>query len=247
MREIYVIHLQRSGGHAISNWLLKLIAAPTQYVNDLCSDATRDRCKEHGKLVVPGDTEWILFGIEDTPIHAITDQLRRVAPFIPVLRDSDPLYILVLRDIYNMLASRWKYHMNGRGCKMGACTSSVVTAWKQYAKTAFCIQHGAGHRLTLQQMLVVDFDRWAVNPAYRKSLWTALAIRDDGIPGSFDPEASEEVSTWNNGSAFDGVPAKASAMEINARYKQVPSVVFSAVTEDAATWNQALFGWRLDE
>lgn len=246
MREIRIIHLQRSGGHAIAQWLLNQIAANTTFINDVCH---RDKIAQWSQRLprIPANTQWLLCNVEDRPLEQIDPLLTAASRFVPVMRDQNPIYILVLRDIYNTMASRWQYGKNGNLCQLGNCGPVVTKTWIQQAKVGFLLQHGVAHRMTLQQMFLLNFDRWASEPAYREAVWLSLSMRDDGPPGAYKPDAHQKISTWGGGSSFDGITTKSDEMHINDRYRQVPPEAFEDITPEASFWNRAIFGWSLFE
>lgn len=247
MREIQIIHLQRAGGHALANWLLNQISEKATFANDVCHRDKIGLWRKKRPEISPG-TQWMIYNVEDVSLHEIAPRLEKASNFLPILIDPNPIYILVLRDIYNFLASRYRYGLNGNECQLGNLNASVIAAWCQHARTGFYVQHGAGARLTLQQMIVVNFNRWASCRAYRYMLWQSLSRRDDGLPGQFKEDAHEEVPTWGGGSSFDGLDfnGRASQMNINLRHKDMPAKLLSQfVDEESAVLSEAIFGWRL--
>ena len=244
MREIQVTHMQRSGGHAVGNWIMQQIAAPAVFVNDICHPDRISQWRKERPRIGP-NVEWLITGVEDQLLGRIPTLLDKVVSFLPILHDTRPIHLLVLRDIHNMLASRWMFGQRGGKCQLGNVNRDVIKTWVQYARVFFYLSHGAGHRLNLNHVVPVNFNQWATNKAYRETLWRALSKRDDGLPGAFTDAGYEDVTTWGGGSSFDGTSfdGRASQMTVCYRHAQVPADAYQELIDDEArTLSTAIFG-----
>lgn len=246
MREVQIIHLQRSGGHAIANWIGHQCTAGCYFANDVCNPYVLEAMRKRPPRL-PRDTEWIVYTVEDQPLQDIPGLLTKSARYLPILTDPNPIVILILRDVYNMLASRYAFKRTESGCQMGNLNQKVMDTWKQHALVFFYAQHGVGRR-SGAECIPVNYNNWCQSAAYRCMLWDAISRPSHGMPGDFTDNGRLEVPTWACGSSFDTLnyDGKADQMDTLHRYKQVPVEVFKWVDPQAALLTEAIFGLKLD-
>lgn len=197
--------MSRSGNHAIIGWLLQQVTGDWCFLN--CVEGKTNpyltaRPMHDGMpystnirnfdLAAEQTGLWqhkdlLLFSLEDNflgNVHHHSFEANHDGWLGPSMLQRD---VLVLRDPYNLFASRLRDE--------SAVVSAEIAAriWKQHAKEAL----GRTRRLTADR-LVVDYDRWFMQRDYRR--WIA---REMGL--QFDDAGFSRVPTCNGGSSFDGL------------------------------------------
>jgi len=245
MREIRIIHMQRSGGHAIANWIVHQCGGNAFFVNDVCNPTVVDVMRNR-KPHVPREAEAIVYTVEDQPLQGIPARLSEAARFLPILSDPSPIVVIVLRDVFNMIASRWAYKRTSGGCQLGNVNHRVIETWNQYATVFFYAQHGIGSRMGIE-CLPASYNAWCQSAAYRCLLWQTLSSPAFGLQGEFTDAGRQEVTTWGCGSSFDGMEwnGMADRMDTSHRYQRVPVEIFECVDPRAALLTEAIFGLRI--
>jgi hypothetical protein len=199
--EARVVGMSRSGNHAIINWILAQWPGRTCWLN--CAEAGTnpfatarplhgddrvhratflvDLAAERSGKHAPKDL--LLHSYEDTFLKplASTDE-RREALTGPAQRRLD---ILILRDPYNLFASRMAGHMGWVSPRV------AVRIWSQHARE-FCAPRHLRHDL-----IAVSYNDWATSREYRRSISDQLGVE-------FDDTSSRRVPATGGGSSFDG-------------------------------------------
>ncbi|MEK9182045.1 MAG: hypothetical protein AAB781_00440 [Patescibacteria group bacterium] len=126
--------------------------------------------------------------------------------FVPV---KNAQHILVIRDIFNFIASRIK---SGRELTLKDLTensarlTSTIELWKTYAREYLGITD------YLPQKISVNFNKWFVDDEYRKNLSKMLSV-------DRDISNWNTVSTYGGGSSFDNQNTNASQMKVLERWR----------------------------
>jgi len=151
----------------------------------------------HQSLAFPTEREAYLFNLEDFPISKLA-----AVPFAAANRGASATIheVIVLRDPYNWLASRYQGQF--------PIDEAVIEAW--------CSQCREALRETeqLSRPLVVNYDRWFTDPAYRQQL-----SESSGLPGE-EPGVGE-ITNFGGGSSFTGLEFRDQAknMDVLHRWK----------------------------
>ena len=203
--EIRVVGMSRSGNHAIINWVLAQAPGRTCFLN--CAEpgwnpfvSTRPRTPD-----LPG---WRAlydgFEIEaeragrlsrkDLLIHSYEDTF--LGPFKKpenegrhdewVGSSGRRIDLLILRDPRNLFASRLA---SGYGWLEDEIVARV---WAQHAREFLGLR-----RNLRQERLMVSYNGWVADAAYRRRLAAALGLE-------FDDRAAHKVPAAAGGSSFDG-------------------------------------------
>lgn len=224
--ELRAFGLQRSGNHAIINWIV-LNKGPTllflnyvrnhRHFNPFVSFSRSIMKNELGMLECPPELRskrcrtwrWhlkhprkdcLIYSYEDRDLDTLTgDQLQQQHDYClgKSLRKRD---LLILRDPFNTLASR---------LKQGKASSAVVEMWKGYAREFV----GDSHRLRADKV-AINYNRWCANAEYRAELAATLDLAD--------PELGvDQVSNIGGGSSFDrtSYDGRAGAMRTAERWR----------------------------
>lgn len=151
----------------------------------------------HQSLSFPTEREAYLFNLEDFPIS-----MWNTIPFEAAQRGvSETIHnVIVLRDPYNWLASRYRGEF--------PIDDSVIEGW--------CSQCREALRETefLSNPLVVNYDHWFADPDYRQQL-----SHQAKLPGA-EPGIGE-ITNFGGGSSFTGLEFRdqATRMDVLHRWK----------------------------
>lgn len=196
--------MSRSGNHAVINWILSQATGRTCFLN--CTEPKFNpfltaRPLDDGRSIIaeyPGfDLEAELagrFSEKDLLMHSHEDCFLGTLVRGAFEENHDAMVgpsrsrrdALILRDPYNLFASR-------RHGGFGEVSETVaLRIWKQHAREFLGIR-----RYLKERPLLVNYNRWSTDPAYRQELAAQLGfeLRDDNV---------HEVPAAGNGSSFDG-------------------------------------------
>jgi hypothetical protein len=222
-REFRVVAMQRSGHHAIINWILKNIGGTGCFLNccepdsnpfeslnewDSLIDAV-DLAKERSGEHLPKD--YLIYNFEDKALQKIFGKNYRENSRHWLGNSAEIHTILVLRDPFNVFASKLRW---ARG-KLYQPTPEKIQRqsrlWLEYAREFI------GNSNILGQKSCVSFNAWFADTTYREELARTLGLPtwDKGV---------EEVAKWGPstwGDSFDNLDYqnRASAMKVTERWK----------------------------
>lgn len=224
-----VVGMSRSGNHSIINWMIRQLKGRYAFLN--CAEPKTNpfysaRPLNQEKTYRTNISEFEpdlerkgVFTRKDYLIHSYEDCFPGMLnKAFEEHHDSfvgttgNWLDILILRDPFNLFASRMKSGLFKR--KKGSVSKPVtpLTAlriWKQHAREFL------GEKKFLRKgRVVINYNQWAFNYEYRKSIATALGI-------NFSDSGIREVSKVAGGSSFDGLQYADSAdnMKVLDRWK----------------------------
>lgn len=203
--------MRRSGNHALINWVLKQLPGATCYNNNM------------GPFHPPEDTLIKKFSIRSFSkfnlLVSLEDKWTKDA-----FLDYDPLKfggskrqfdILILRDPYNMFASRWVwkdefgslFRENPEHQKM------IIEIWKDHARK-FLVWIKEAENDQGKTSLAINYNRWFIDKSYRKEIAKKLELK-------FTDAGKEDVSNYGHGSSFNGrdLHKKASNLKVLERWK----------------------------
>lgn len=220
--EMRVVGMSRSGNHAIIDWILAQSPGATCFLN--CAEPKTNPFRTLRPLDAAGtayrttigdfDLEaeaagrWspkdlLLHSYEDTFLGPFARPEVERAHEAHVGRSARRVDVLVLRDPYNLFASRLASGYGGVPADVGA------RIWCQHAR-----EYLGRRRHLRNERVMVSFNRWAVDPAYRVELAAALGLLHD-------PAAGRRVARCAGGSSFDGTvfDGRASEMRVLERWR----------------------------
>jgi len=199
--------IQRSGNHALINWIIAQEALPTCFINGAFPGmnpwednnwgisyphypywpASRDR---QGALV---KKELMIYSYENRSLIDIENDKSHLPTYIG--KSQEDYLVMVLRDPYNTFAS-WLQRDT-------PVNEEIISLWKSYAYEFI------GRTDTLSAPKVfVNFNAWFSEPDYRKYLAHKLGL-------TFTDRGLKEVSHHGGGSSFDGRSLKGNATSMN--------------------------------
>lgn len=233
-RKLAVAGTQRSGHHAILMWLYSQLPGATEYHNS-CTLPEFER----GEIVRMGNARDHIITYGDGPVRNRVysfesytfDEMAGVTRS-PLMADGDARYVLVLRDVYNMLASSIKSTVTG---DITGRLEDRVARWKTHARN-----FGANDTWTR-----VNYNRWTADAAYRKELCDSLGIQ-------FTDAGRSTVSPQGGGSSFDrrSCDGNAEDMDVLNRWQHyITDAEFLRMTADPeiAELNKRIFGFDLND
>lgn len=195
---ILVYGLQRSGNHAIINWISSFYSSVV-FFNDLehdffDSDDNKKNIEKELKNHV------VICSFEDSS-NKMRPNLSFLesspSPFSSFFSQFDVIPVFIVRDPYNCWASRKVAHSK-RGLTSSNDLKEFVYNWKSIALKY----------INDEGFILVAYNSWFKDPGYRKKLW-----RDFG--GEFYSEESlKKVPSYGGGSSFDGKDVHASIKKI---------------------------------
>lgn len=228
--EIRVIGMSRSGNHAILQWILEQTPGRSLFLN--CVEPGMNpyrsaRPLANGQRAVAsfepldleaaaeGDlhpTEWLLYSYEDVFLGMVCSRAFEAARDDWVGRSRRQVDVLILRDPFNLLASRRRggFHRRNPDAPPGIVSERhAVRIWKQHAREFLGERDHLG-----PEKICISYNRWTRDMTYRQQLAQRL-----GLP--FDDGAALRVPATAGGSSFDGTDADGEAhrMEVTRRWR----------------------------
>lgn len=230
--EFRIVGISRSGNHAIINWMLKQIKGRYLFLN--CAEPKYDPYlsarplnnegkvyqtniqnfdlqKEREKIFSVKD--YLLYNYEDCFLGPLNNKVQKEERKNWVGPSENKKDVLILRDPFNMYASRLKAgFLRGHSLqhrKELIAGSTLRRIYKQHAREFL------SEKNYLKNKLCIKFNSWSTDKDYRKSI-----AADLNIP--FTDEGFKEVNSVAGGSSFDGIghSGRATEMQVNSRWKK---------------------------
>ena len=132
---------------------------------------------------------------------------------------SDKVFnILILRDPYNLIASRIKFMRTNRVVR---ATKSTVNMWKQYAK-----EYLGETNILGKNKIVVNYNKFVTDKDYQKEIIDKLGLNHDNL-------SLEHIMGFGKGSSFTQQKPVTDKTEYHERWKQfVDDKLFISLTND---------------
>jgi len=205
--ELCVTALQRSGHHAIINWISANSAVPVCFLNNcspgvdpflMCTEAQRVELA-HRKILI--------YNYEDRPLADAfaSGFLLNKTRWFGTQGNSN--YVLILRDPFNNFASKYRWAVNGTRWtpQMDWVIHELPELWKSYAREFLGLTH-----LMPAPKVFINYNRWFVDPEYREQLSRRLGLvsAEKGL----GEVAKWGPNTW--GDSFDNLNFEGRAHEM---------------------------------
>lgn len=205
--ELRIIGLRRTGNHTVAEWIKAQESGPIEQLNNLevrCNpyrykyEMLIDHYPEHHKWahthylpLAKGyfpKISCLICGYEDHSLTDICDPLFERFHDTHVGKSNRRFDVLILRDPFNLFASRLKSNM----IHVKSQKLTAVDLWIQHAKEFL----GETQYLN-QNRILVNYNQWVTDIDYRKQLSVQLGLNfcDSGI---------KKVANLGGGSSFDG-------------------------------------------
>lgn len=228
--EFKFIGLSRSGNHAIINWIIEQINGSYCFLN--CTEPKYNPFTSARPLNDEGITytsnipdfnleqeqsgnfskkDYLLYSHEDCFLGSVNHRLFQQNKQEWIGETENSKNILILRDPFNLFASRIKANLLLGHHTHGARPISfkiLKKIYKQHAKEFL------GKKNNLKNKVPINYNHWVQNEEYRKSIAEELKI-------PFSDKGFEQVSNVAGGSSFDGVELSGNAnrMKLHDRWK----------------------------
>jgi len=174
-----MVGLRRSGNHAIINWISRMLL-PLVHINDIpFTQITDDNIYKfqsaNGMIHGSVDNKWIpfnkssnlLISVENTSPYDVETQLKKIQQHCVKL-------IVLIRDPWNNMASRYHIHQNVEWVQKG------VDMWYSFA--------------TFNDTNVLLFNAWVSDLSYRKVVAKSLFGIDEN---SYTDDNCRQIKGWS--------------------------------------------------
>ncbi|MGC9502889.1 hypothetical protein [Baaleninema sp.] len=222
--EIRVVGLRRIGNHAIINWLRSQVEGEVWHLNNVEPGENPYRNKyqnleehfpEYQDAIQRYKGEYIgnftpkallVYNHEDCSLPKICHPRFEKNRDLYVGKSNVRQDVLILRDPFNWLASRFKSNM----LSLRDRQKTLVDLWIEHAREF----RGETNYLSSQKVCI-NYNRWTKNRAYRKHIAERLGLK-------FCDRGLNQVSGCGGGSSFDGLQhhGNPSKMKVRHRWKQ---------------------------
>jgi hypothetical protein len=242
MKEVRFFAMMRSGQHAVINWLLAQLPKHT-FVNDPLYPT-----QKFGEKLSSPDDLFLVYNIEDRFISEGVKECEEKIYDHSEERDGDIINVLILRDPFNMFASRYARQTGRKNLVTGekqhesiaSCSWSPLNGWTSH-KALECWKSHAKEILQPTIMnLVINYNEWAVNEEYRKQLSEFFEVE-------FNDVAFNNMATvQGEGSSFDGINKQENSKALN-RYKRYKydKYFMSLFDKEANDLAKEIFKWNI--
>ena len=210
-REFKFLATQRSGHHAILEWIFSAFDIPKFKLN---------YCNQHSGVIGNGSRKLkfmahentikcAIFNIENADLSTINNSklfnngFLFYLPYFSIMQSDT---ILVVRDIYNNMASAF-----ASGFAIGY-KEIIMERHKKYLRQLLNLKN---YFTNIKNLHIINFNRWFKDHRYRAKIIGQLDINIDA--GQF-----QMVPKEGHGSSFDGMGKNGSASEMKVleRYKK---------------------------
>jgi hypothetical protein len=185
MRKFYVISMMRSGHHAIIEWILSHFGPSTLFNNFPFKEEYKYNESN------PGEPCKII-NFEDFTIEEAKENIKSLG-----WTDAQP--IIILRDPYNLFASRRRASFETRREKVGEETKEL---WLNHAREFI------RDTQSLHNPIMISFNSWFQDALYREFIATKFNV-------PFIVDRSARISTFGYGSSFKKSNPTENAYELN--------------------------------
>jgi hypothetical protein len=220
-----IVGLKRTGNHAITTWILEQqkLTGKVAHLNNVKVNENPYRCKyqnliyyypEYKRKIeqyrkqgqgnfIPRDC--LIYSYEDYPLeHIFTQDFERKHDLY-LGRANQRYDILIVRDPFNLFASRLKINF----LKVKSKQYDFVDLWIQYAKEYLGETNYLKHN-----KIVINYNLWTSSIEYRQQLAQKLNIE-------FTDAGIDKVHGCGGGSSFDRITmnGQGDRMDISNRWK----------------------------
>ncbi len=210
--------IRRSGNHPIIHWVAAHFSEPVWFVNDVANfHRPTVREEDHLGIFEPKEFKnpagkkgfWkikksvLLHSYEDIGLAKLKFDKNEAV----VGKDDRGFSVLIVRDPFNMLASRHAKSKGSNAQQPLGIGPRDITKLKEHMRVAL------GDMPSLPNMVVILYNRWVFEERYRQRIETLM--------GLFSPTTNTLESVFGLGSSFDEklYDGSASQMRVMERWK----------------------------
>jgi hypothetical protein len=224
--EFRIVGMSRSGNHAVINWIMSQAQGPLCFLN--CVEPKTNPFHSARPLARGGGAEdvyltnmadfdfererqgtfshkdYLIYSLEDCFLGMVASREFEDNHDVFVGRSARRCDILILRDPFNLFASRLKSGYSQ------ITLGTTARMWKQHAREFL------GRRTYLtQERISLSYNAWVADREYRREIAHELGL-------SFTDAGFDTVAKTGDGSSFDGLryDRRASEMKVFDRWQQ---------------------------
>jgi len=202
-KEIRFIGLQRSGNHAVINWILKQCKSNYLFFNDVDPVDPLSRSRIVEESCNSNEVGCLLYSYEDRLLNVISS-----AKFYPKVNTYNTKIkkrydVLVIRDPFNLFASRLKHSAVPTDTSLYISGLSTPNLWITYAK-----EYLNETSYLNNNKVVINYNRWCISESYRREIANALEL-------NFTDSGFHEITKYGQGSSFDKTAFNGNANMMN--------------------------------
>ncbi|MEO1403800.1 MAG: hypothetical protein AAFV72_21485 [Cyanobacteria bacterium J06635_1] len=249
-KELRVVGLRRTGNHAIITWLEQQHTGVVRHLNNVKAGENPYRYKgenlsdhhpgEHAKMVeayrrqAQGNLvkrDCLIHSYEDWGLDQVGSRRFEHYHDLYVGRSQQRFDVLILRDPFNLLASRLKKGY----VAVKPRRRDVVDLWLQYAKEFVGETDHLAHN-----RVCINYNRWFCDRTYRQTLAEQLNM-------TFSDAGLNTVRSLGGGSSFDAqnMNGQATHMDVTHRWKHFandPHYRQTLTNEEIWAYSEKIFG-----
>jgi hypothetical protein len=249
MKEIRFFAMMRSGQHAVINWLLAQLPEHT-FCNDPLSLVPLCFFKNQnfGGKLSKHDDSFLVYNIEDRFLTAGIEECKEKIYDHSVERDKDIINVLILRDPFNMFASRYARETGRKNLATGEkqhediarCFWSPLGGWTSQQALECWKDHAKEIMRPTNMNLIINYNSWATDEDYRKQISEFFEVEFNDIA------FKETAIVQGEGSSFDGTNKVESSKTLN-RYKRYKydKYFMSLFDKEINDMAKEIFGWNI--
>lgn len=205
--ELCVAALQRSGHHAIINWISANSAGPACFLNNCRPNVNPFLMCSGDERIELSPRDLLMYNYEDSQLTEVfpPDFLNNKTKWFG--KSARSIYVLVLRDPFNNFASKYRWAINGTKWtpQMEWVTGALPALWKSYAKEFVGLTD-----FIPAPKVFINYNRWFTDDKYRDEIASRLGLisADQGLT---------EVAKWGPntwGDSFDNLNLEGRANEM---------------------------------
>lgn len=229
--EFRFVGMSRSGNHAIINWILDQLQGNYLFLN--CAEPKYNPFTSARPLEMGGKTyltnisnfeqekeiagnfskkEYLLYSYEDCFLGGLNHSSYKKHHDEWVGKSANRKDILIMRDPFNLFASRIKSNLLRGHYSHGSRPISILTVKRIYKQHA---REFLGKKNNLKNLIPINYNKWVESEEYREKITAELGI-------DFTDKGFHEVSKVAGGSSFDGTDHSGQAykMDLHNRWKK---------------------------
>ncbi|NES79307.1 MULTISPECIES: hypothetical protein [unclassified Okeania] len=229
-KEIRVAGMKRSGNHAIINWVKSQQNSDVGFINNVLANQNPYRYKyenlrdkfpehkwaiEHNRQQAKGNfikRDCLIYSYEDFPLEQIANDKFERNHDIYLGKSATRYDILIIRDPFNLLASRLKISSKvAYFLSVNSPNKTMIDLWLDYAKEYLGETNYLKHN-----KVCVNYNQWFADVEYRRNIADKLQME-------FSDAGIDMVTSFGGGSSFEGkeFDGKATSMDVLNRWRKV--------------------------
>ncbi|OZH53967.1 hypothetical protein AFK68_14040 [Hydrocoleum sp. CS-953] len=229
-KEIRVTGMKRTGNHAIMNWVKSQHTGEVGFLNNVAANENPYRYKyenlqdnfpehkwaiEHNRQQAKGyfiKRDCLIYSYEDFPLDQIASDKFEGNHDIYLGKSAIRYDLLILRDPFNLLASRLKTSSKvSYFLSVNSQNKTMIDLWLDYAKEYLGETNYLKHN-----KICINYNQWFADIDYRRQIADKLQME-------FSDLGIDKVTGFGGGSSFEGkqFDGKGTSMDVLNRWQKV--------------------------